>query len=90
MKEMLLAALPWVLCGVAAAIICANLGQKKKDKSKKPDKRMAIGMALGLMLGPALTRVGLWENHGIGIAIGILWGMALASMFPEKGDDQDA
>lgn len=59
MKEMLLAALPWVLCGVAAAIICANLGRKNEESNQTPDKRIAIGMAL-------------------------------ASMFPEKGDDQDA
>ena len=34
MKEMLLAALPWVLCGVAAAIICANLGERMRKTIK--------------------------------------------------------
>ena len=56
---MLLAALPWVLCGVAAAIICANLGRKNEESNQTPDKRIAIGMAL-------------------------------ASMFPEKGEAKDA
>ena len=41
---------------------------------------MALGMALGLLLGVALNGTGLWENHGLGLALGPLWGMALATL----------
>ena len=41
-------------------------------------------MSLGLLLGVALDACGLWENHSIGLALGPLWGMALATLLPEK------
>ena len=41
-------------------------------------------MSLGLLLGVALNGAGLWENHGLGLALGALWGMALAVLFPAK------
>ena len=46
-------------------------------------KEYAI-MSLGLLLGVALNGAGLWENHGLGLALGALWGMALAVLFPAK------
>ena len=84
MKDFVLAALPWVLCGVAVAIICSRMGRREEKKSGKLDQRIAIGLALGLMFGPALNSIGLWENHGIGLALGPLWGMALALLFDNK------
>lgn len=98
MKEFIVAALPWVLCGLAVAVLCARLGGQCASKSGKPDQSMAIGAALGLLLGVALNGCGLWENHALGLAMGPLWGMALASLLPERGsagdgstmDDDDA
>ena len=84
MKAFLLAALPWVLCGIAVAIICARLGTKKEEPNKKLEQRIALGMALGLMLSPALNSFGLWESHAIGFALCPLWGMALACLFQSK------
>lgn len=85
MKDFIAAALPWVLCGIAVAILCVRLGGRKE---KELDNRLAIGMALGLMFSPALNSIGLWENHGIGFALGPLWGMALA-LLCRKSDDSD-
>ncbi len=76
MRDFLLAALPWVLAGVAAAILCAGNSRKRE----KDDERIAIGMCLGLLLGMALNGCDLWENHAIGLALGPLWGMALANL----------
>ena len=41
-------------------------------------------MALGLMFGSALNSIGIWQNHGMGLALGPLWGMALALLFDNK------
>ena len=85
MRDFILAALPWVLCGIAVAIICAGLGSwKTKKKDAASEQRIALGMSLGLLLGVALNGAGLWENHGLGLALGALWGMALAVLFPAK------
>mgnify|MGYP004478524527 FL=1 len=83
MKAFLLSALPWVLAGLAVAILCAN-GSRKKADDFREGKRIALGMSLGLLLGVALDACGLWENHSIGLALGPLWGMALATLLPEK------
>ena len=88
MKEFILAALPWVLCGIAVAIICANLAGSKQKTQKKLDRRIALGLALGLMFGSALNAAGLWGSHGLGLALGPLWGMALASLLPDRGEDK--
>lgn len=83
MKDFLLAALPWVLMALPAAILAANHGlQQQTDKQRST--RIATGAALGLLLGVALNGCGLWESHALGFAIGPLWGMALATLF--KGD----
>ena len=39
-----------------------------------------IAAALGLLFGVMLNGCGLWEDHALGIAIGPLWGMAIAAM----------
>ena len=54
MKDFITAALPWVLCGLAVAILCARLGRQGGSKSKKLDQSMAVGAALGLLLGVTL------------------------------------
>lgn len=80
MKEFISSALPWVLMGIALAILAVNhcLEQQKEEKR---GERIALGAALGLMMGVALNGCGLWESHALGLAIGPLWGMALASLF---------
>ena len=80
MKVFISSALPWVLMGIALAILAVNHGLEQQ-KEEKRGERIALGAALGLMLGVALNGCGLWESHALGLAIGPLWGMALASLF---------
>lgn len=80
MKEFVCAALPWVLAGIAVALLCAASGGREDGADKACDERIAVGAALGLLLGVTLNGCGLWENHALGIAIGPLWGMAIAAM----------
>ena len=65
----LLSALPWVIYGLCVAVICANLGSRKKQEEGL-GKRISLGISLGLLLGVTLNGLGLWENHGTGLALG--------------------
>lgn len=81
MRDFLSAALPWVLAGVAVIILCAGGSRKKPTDGEAEDQegqRIAVGMSLGLLLGILLDACGLWEDHSYGLALGPLWGMALA------------
>lgn len=90
-KDFVLAALPWILAGIAVAILCAGMGTRKaKENSKALEERMAVGTALGLMAGVALNYCGLWESHALGLALGPLWGMALATLsLGKSGEDHN-
>lgn len=82
MKEFVLAALPWVLAGLAVAIICAGMNKKKAGQAEKDtEHHIALGASLGLLWGVALNNCGLWDNQALGLAIGPLWGMALATLW---------
>lgn len=82
MKEFVMAALPWVLAGVAVAIICAGMNRKQSDDDEKAkEQRIAVGAAVGLIAGMLLNVCGLWESHALGFALGPLWGMALATLW---------
>ena len=90
MREFALAALPWVLAGLAVVILCASRGKKGQGPD---DERLATGMALGLLLGLLLNGLDLWENHAIALALGPLWGMALAALTagkPKKHKENDS
>lgn len=85
-KDFVLAALPWVLAGIAVASLCAGMGTRKaKENSKALEEHMAVGTALGLMAGVALNYCGLWESH----ALGPLWGMALATLSVGRRNDDE-
>lgn len=90
-KDFVLAALPWILAGIAVAILCAGMGTRKaKENSKALEERMAIGTSLGLLAGVVLNYCGLWESHALGLALGPLWGMALATLSLRKsGEDHN-
>ena len=84
MIDFTVSALPWVMAGIALALLAVNHGAEDETRGA----RLATGAGLGLLLGVALNGCGLWENHAIGLALGPLWGMALASLF-RKGDSAE-
>lgn len=90
-KDFVLAALPWILAGIAVAILCAGMGTRRaKENSKALEECMAIGTSLGLLAGVALNYCGLWESHALGLALGPLWGMALATLsLGKSGEDHN-
>ena len=81
----LLSALPWVIYGLCVAVICANLGSRKKQEEGL-GQRISLGISLGLLLGVTLNSLGLWTNHGTGLALGPLIGLTLAILYPGKKD----
>ena len=83
MKEFIFAALPLVLMGLALAILAVNYVMEKQ-KDEKWETRIAMGAGLGLILGVTLNSCGLWENHLLGVALGPMWGMAIASLISRK------
>lgn len=87
MKEFIFTALPLVLVGLALAVLAAN-HMMEKQKDEKRGARIATGAGLGLILGVTLNGCGLWESHLLGLALGPLWGMAIASLFPRKEKEE--
>jgi len=79
MAEFAKAALPWVLIGLAVAILCAR-GAAAKKKGKRQADYSVEGMCLGMSLGTAL------DSTGLGSSLGMLIGMAVGMLFekPEK------
>ena len=87
MKEFILAALPLVLMGLALAVLAANhITEKQKDE--KRGARLAMGAGLGLLLGVTLNSCRLWESHLLGLALGPLWGMAIASLISREENEK--
>ena len=78
MKEFLFSALPFVLEGIALAILAANY-QAGKQKDGNFKQHIAMGAGFGLLLGVALNTCGLWEDHTLGTVLGSLWGMAVST-----------
>ncbi len=44
---------------------------------------------VGLMVGVALNYCGLWESHALGLTLGPLWGMALATLSVGRRNDDE-
>lgn len=98
MKIFLFAALPWVIIGIAVAVIAAYYGKKKKAKSpedpekaapadaKKSDDHenyMSIGMCLGMCAGMLFGTTGV-VPLSYGISFGMLIGMVVGMCIPKK------
>lgn len=87
MKKFVSAALPWVLMGLALAVLAASL-ITKKQKNEKRGTYIALGAGLGLLLGAVLNSCGLWADQALGYAMGPLWGMAIASLIPGRENNE--
>ena len=95
MKDFITSALPWVMAGIALAILAVNHSAGQQEDENR-GSGMATGAGLGLLLGVALNSCGLWENHALGLVLGPLWGMALGACYKcegapkqEKGRDEE-
>lgn len=93
MKDFITSALPWVMAGIALAILAVNHSAEQQEDENR-GSGMATGAGLGLLLGVALNSCGLWENHALGLVLGPLWGMALGSCYkcegaPKQEKDRD-
>ena len=80
MKDFITAALPWVMMGLALAVLAASYAREKKEDQKKRNELQLGGMALGMLLGVALGTTGLLENYSLGISLGALWGLVIGTV----------
>lgn len=83
MRAFIGAALPWVLAGVAVALLCVRAAGKKESDGDCGTEGMCLGMCLGAMLGGAL------ENTGLGLSLGMLLGLAVGLMLKRPGEGSD-
>jgi hypothetical protein len=99
MADFILAALPWIVIGIAAAVAAAYLGGKRRKvkvnanretdettskNENGTDNYMSIGMCLGMCCGSALGVTGIFPSS-YGAAFGMLIGM-LVGMFIKKNE----
>lgn len=83
-----MAALPWVVMGIAIAVLAVNFSKKANNKAKddvdindsesEEDNYMALGMCLGMCMGCALSSAGVF-SISYGISFGMLIGMSIGS-----------
>lgn len=82
-------AMPWVIAGLAVAVICIGMGNRETgDREKQMEEYTALGAGLGLMAGVAMSLSGV-IGHPIGIAEGPLVGMALATLIGRRLQRKD-
>ena len=88
MNEFWTAALPWIVMGLAIAIWAVNCMRAKaedsEEKKSEHKRRVSIGIGIGILLGVAFNIVGIFENHALGISLGMLWGMVIGNSIKTK------
>lgn len=98
MLDFLLAALPWMIMGIAVAIAAVNFSGKrekfnieeqkeideKKSRSTEEEKDyMSLGMCFGMCFGSMLGSLGV-VSLSYGISFGMLIGMVLGMCIKKK------
>lgn len=88
-----MAALPWVIMGIALAVLAVNFSKKANNKTKvdveikdsedEEDNYMTLGMCLGMCIGSALGASGI-ISISYGISFGMLIGMAVGSTIKKQ------
>ena len=69
MREFAAAALPWIVIGIAVAVLLAYRGKKKGEY----ETCMTEGMCIGMCIGTAIGSSGILDL-GLGISLGMLLG----------------
>lgn len=87
MSQAVQAALPWIVCAIAAAILIPGIIdflRKKKPEANAPEKEkaeqnswMMEGIGVGMLAGYWLGKV--LGNAVLGLSLGVLFGMFLGS-----------
>lgn len=73
------AAFPWVLAGVAVAVLCVRHSKQQNREEARQDYS-AEGMCLGMCLGVTMaTTFGGMENLGLGLSLAMLVSMAIGA-----------
>lgn len=75
MKEFLLAALPFIICGIAVIVILKNT-KKQTSKDNYLVEGMCLGLAFGSMIGAMFP-----SQLGLCLSLGMLIGEAIGSYF---------
>lgn len=76
MKEFILAALPWVLIGIAVALLCVL-------RENKGASYVTEGMCLGMCMGVTISSL-VKIDLGTGISLGMLLGEVTGAFFRKK------
>lgn len=88
MSEAVQSALPWIVCGIAAAILIPSIidiFRRKKPadgEDKEQNTWLAEGVGVGMLAGYWLGKV--LGNAVLGLALGVLAGMFLGSKIKKK------
>lgn len=95
MKDFIMAALPWVIMGIALAVACVSFasGKKKTKNGEQGEQQMGAGVPLGMCFGVSFGAAmgALTDNMGVwlpvGISVGMLFGAAFMSTDSKKKDE---
>ena len=90
MSEAGQAALPWIVCGIAAAILIPAIidifrrktRNQAEDEEKEQNTWLVEGVGIGMLAGYWLGRA--LGNAVLGLALGVLAGMFLGSKIKKK------
>lgn len=77
MIDFILAALPWVLAGIGAAIAIVKFNDQKKKQQSVNDNALAMGAIVGMISGGAIGLLVKPIGMGIGVSLGMLWGLVV-------------
>lgn len=83
-KDFVLAALPWVVMGVALAVVAVLFAKREKNgKRSVKETYMGEGMALGMLFGVAIGSSGAMELS-TGLSLGLMLGMVIGMSMEKK------
>lgn len=84
MKDFIIAAMPWLITGLALAILAANAVKKKGNNSDMGESTyLTAGMCIGTIIGVVVWIV---FNNTYGLGLGMLAGETVGSCFKRKGN----
>ena len=94
-KDFIMAALPWVVLGLAVAVCltaASVLGKKNKERAAEGREEVQTyesqGIAIGLCMGPALGLL-LFHNIALGMGPALLFGYAIGASIEKKEESKE-